>query len=274
MKSAEKNNGRSSQSSDDLPVKKVKDITRALSMCVYGRSGSGKTTFAASAPGPILYIDVRDEGTASISDVEDLDVLEVEEFADIEEAYWWIRKHPKKYKTVILDTVSQLQSMIVQQVAGNNKKGKKAGDWGSMTKKDWGDVAAVMKEWLGNYRDLTSLGINVIFIAQDRTFNLSDEEEANDTLLAPEIGPALSPAVAKSLNASVSVLANTFVREQEKTKEVNGKKVKSKMIQYCLGVGPSPLYTRKLRKPKSVAVPDAIVDPSWDDVIDLMKGTY
>lgn len=272
MKSARKNNGRSSQSDDELPVKKVSEIDRAISMCVYGRSGSGKTTFAASAPGPILYIDIRDEGTASISDVKNLDVLEIEEFADIENAYWWLTKNPKKYKTVILDTVSQLQSMIVQEVAGENKKGKKAGDWGSMTKKDWGDVAAIMKEWLGNYRDLTSRGINVIFIAQDRTFNLSDEEEANDSLLAPEIGPALSPAVAKSLNASVSVLANTFVRELEKTKEVDGKKVKRKVIQYCLGVGPSALYTRKLRKPKSVAVPDAIVDPSWDDIIELMKG--
>lgn len=241
-------------------------------MCIYGRSGSGKTTFAATAPGPILYIDIRDEGTASISDVKNLDVLEVEEFSDIEDAYWWLRKNPKKYKTVILDTVTQLQSMIVQEVAGENKKGKKAGDWGSMTKKDWGDVAAVMKEWLGNYRDLTAIGINVIFIAQDRTFNLSDEEEANDSLLAPEIGPALSPAVAKSLNASVSVLANTFVREIEKTKEVNGKKVKRSVIQYCLGVGPSAIYTRKLRKPKSVAVPDVIVDPDWDEVIDIMKG--
>lgn len=273
MKSAEKSNAKSSRS-DGLNVVKVRDIKRAISMCVYGRSGSGKTTFAASAPGPILYIDVRDEGTASISDVKDLDVLEVEEFADIEDAYWWLVKNPKKYKTVILDTVSQLQSMIVQEVSSKNKKGKRAGDWGSMTKKDWGDVAAVMKEWLGNYRDLTSRGINVIFIAQDRTFNLSDEEEANDTLLAPEIGPALSPAVAKSLNASVSVLANTFVRELEKTKEVNGKKVKTSVIQYCLGVGPSPVYTRKLRKPKSVAIPDAIVDPSWDDVIEMMKGNY
>lgn len=274
MKSARKNDGRSSQSSDTLPVKKVKDITRAVSMCVYGRSGSGKTTFAASAPGPILYLDIRDEGTASISDVEDLDVIEVENFADIEDTFWWLKKHPKKYKTVILDTVTQLQAMIVQEVAGENKKGKKAGDWGSMTKKDWGDVAAIMKEWLGNYRDLTAHGINVIFIAQDRTFNLTDEEEAVDSLLTPEIGPALSPAVAKSLNASVSVLGNTFVREITKEKEVNGKKVKRNVIQYCLGVGPSPIYTRKLRKPKSVAVPDAIVDPSWDDVLDIMKGTY
>lgn len=272
MKSARENNGRSSQNRDGLRVKKVSDITRAISMCVYGRSGSGKTTFAATAPGPILYVDIRDEGTASISDVKGLDVFEVEAFADIEEIYWWLHKNPKKYKTVILDTVSQLQGMIVQEVAGNNKKGKRAGDWGSMTKKDWGDVAAVMKEWLGNYRDLTAKGINVIFIAQDRTFNLSDEEEANDSLLAPEIGPALSPAVAKSLNASVSVLANTFIREITKVKEINGKKIKKGVIQYCLGVGPSPIYTRKLRKPKRVTAPDAIVDPSWEDVVEIMKG--
>lgn len=255
-----------------LPVKKVRDIKRSTSLCVYGRSGSGKTTFAASAPGPILYIDVKDEGTDSISDVKNLDVFEVEEFGDLEDAYWWLKKNPKRYKTVIVDTVTQMQNMLVQEIGSNNKKGKKAGDWGSMTQRDWGDVAALLKEWLGNYRDLTSLGINVIFIAQDRTFNLGDEESANTTLLSPEIGPALSPSVVKFLNASVSVLVNTYIREREIVKEVKGKKVKSSKIEYCLGVGPSPLYTRKVRKPLSVEVPDVIVDPVWDDIIDLTKG--
>lgn len=268
MKSGKRMSGKSSS----LEFRDIGDIKRATSMCIYGRSGSGKTTFAASAPGPILYIDVKDEGTASIADVKGIKVFEVEEFADFEDVYWYLHENPKKFKTVIIDTVTQLQTMIVNEVGSKNKK--RPGDWGSMSQKDWGNVAAKLKEWLGNFRDLTARGMNVIFIAQDRTFNLSEEENENTSMLAPEIGPALSPSVVKALNASVSVLANTFIRENERTvtDKKTGKKRKVKDIEYCLGVGPSALYTRKLRKPKSVELPDVIVDPEWEEVISIMEG--
>lgn len=217
---------------------------------------------------------MKDEGTDSIADVEGIDVFDVQSFSDFEDVYWWLKKNPKKYKTVVIDTCTQLQNMVVQEIGGekSSKKGKQAGDWGSMTKRDWGEVSALLKEWLVNYRDLTKLGITVIFIAQDRTFNLSDEENENTELLAPEIGPALSPSVARTLNAAVSVVANTYIRERTIEKEVKGKKVKKKVIEYCLGVGPSSLYTRKVRKPKRNELPDVIVNPEFDDLVALTRG--
>lgn len=242
-------------------------------MVVYGRSGSGKTTFAATAPKPMLYIDVRDEGTDSISDVDGIDVFEVEAFEDFEEAYWWLKKNPKKYKSIVIDTVSQLQTMVVQEVAAKKKKevSREGPQWGDLTKRDWGTIASIMKEWLGNYRDLTKLGPQVIFIAQDRTFNF-DEEEVEDETLTPEVGPALSPSIARSLNASVSVIGNTFIREREIIKEVNGKKKKRNVVEYCLGLGPSSVYIRKVRKPRDIEAPEAIVNPEWEDVLDIIKG--
>jgi hypothetical protein len=272
MSTKEKRSGRFSQStSPRLNVRPIGSLPdKAVSIVVYGPSGTGKTTFAASAPGKILYLDVKDEGTASIADVKGIDVFEVEEFADFEEAYWWLRKNPKAYKTVIIDTCTQLQGMVVSELKGDKKaagkfKDKKMGDFGTMSRGDWGDIAGMLREWLGNYRDLTSLGINVVFIAQHRTFNLTDEEEENAQMLAPEIGPALMPSVARTLNASVGIVVNTYIREHKG-------KDKKKTIQYCLGIGPSPLYTRKVRKPKSVRLPDVIVDPTFQDVLDITKG--
>jgi hypothetical protein len=244
---------------------------------LYGPSGSGKTTLAATAPKKLLYLDIKDEGTDSIADVKGVDVYDVGEFADFEEAYWWLEKNPDVYKTVVIDTCTQLQTMAVQEVmSGKKRKGKFAhkalGDFGTMTRQDWGDVSALLKEWLTNYRDLTELGMNVIFIAQHRTFNMGEDETANDEL-TPEVGPALSPSVAKHLNASVNVIGNTFIRERKVVKELKGgKKEKKYVIEYCLGVGPSALYIRKVRKPKSVKLPDVIVDPEWDDIVELKKG--
>jgi hypothetical protein len=67
-------------------------------------------------------------------------------------------------------------------------------------------------------------------------------------------------------------VCNTFIRERKVEKEVNGKKTKKYVIEYCVGVGPSSLYTRKIRKPKSIKAPDAIVDCEFDDLIDIIEG--
>lgn len=257
---------------DDLGIVPVNQIRRAHSFLFYGRGGTGKTTLFGTFPGKKLLIDVQDEGTDSVSDVKELDVKECHDFADVEDTYWWIKDHPKAYKSIALDTVSMLQACVVVELGAKNaKKGKRAGDWGSMSQKDWGNVAALLKEWLINYRDLTKLGINVVFIAQDRTFNISDEDDS-DGALTPEVGPGLSPSVAKALIAMVSVVGNTFIRTKEVTKEINGKKVKKQITQYCLRLGPNPVYSTKVRKPRDVKAPDFIVDPDYDSILDIING--
>lgn len=264
-----------SRDDDELPgVKKVGDIQRTRSTVLYGRSGTGKTTLAASWPKPMLYLDIKDEGTDSIADVDGIDVKEIHDSEDLDEVLLWLIRNPKKYKTVVLDTMSQLQEIVVEEVAQAAKKklkGKRAGDFGTLTKQDWGQVSSRMKSWIIDFRDLP---LETVFIAQDRTFNLGDDESADDNaeVLAPEVGPRLMPSVASVLNAAVSTIGNTFIRIRSIKKEVDGKKRTVEKKEYCLRLGPSPLYVTKVRKPKSISAPDFIVDPTFEDIQDVIKG--
>lgn len=259
----------------ELPVTDIdEDEGDGLTCALYGRSGSGKTTLSATWPGPILYIDVTDRGRASIRDVKGIKRLKVTTFEAFEEAYWWLKENPEAYNTVIVDTVTQLQRIVVEEIGGAaaKKKGKNLGDWGTMTKQDWGKVAGILKEWLINYRDLAELGINIVFIAQDRAFNLSDDEDLDEESLAPEIGPALSPSVAKTLNASVDVIGNTFVRTRTIKGDIKKKTKDKEVTEYCLRLGPNPLYVTKVRKPKSIEAPAVIVDPDYDEIMAIIEG--
>lgn len=247
------------------------------SAAFYGRSGSGKTTVGCSYPGPILLIDVMDKGVASVSDVPDLDVLEISEWDGFEDAYWWLKAHPGKYKTVVIDTVTNLQQLCVLKILSKKKSVDldKAGDWGTMSRRQWGDVASKMKTFITDLRDLPDL--NVVFIAQDRVFNFNDDEDGegdSDEHLQPEVGPQLSPSVAKHLNASVSIIGNTFIRRRTtKDRKVGSKIVKGKeLTEYCMRLGPNPIYITKLRKPKNIEPPSILVDPSYKDIIALVKG--
>ncbi len=194
---------------EELPVRKPGGHVHR-SFVFYGRSGTGKTTVAGTFPGKKLLLDIKDVGDDSLAGIEDLDVMDVKTWDDFELAYWFIKKHPKKYGTLIMDTMSQLQQLAIRKVLEDkNKDADRAGDWGVMTKREWGDVAALMKTWIINLRDLP---MQVVFIAQDRVFNVGEEDEAQG--LDPEVGPGLSPSIAKCLNAAVHVIGNTFIRRR------------------------------------------------------------
>lgn len=275
MKSNQQKKSISKGDSGDMPgARSIDKLNKHRSFAFYGKSGTGKTTLASTFPGPIILLDIRDEGTDSVSDVPGIRAREIEDFDDFEDAYLWLKKDKaNRYKTVVVDTVSQLQQLAVAEIVGEKGRGgKKAGDWGSMTKQDWGSVSGKMKEWLVNYRDLTKSGYQVVFIAQDRVFNMGDEEETPDNQIAPEVGPALSPAIAKVLNASVSVIGNTFIRSKIVVKEVKGKKKKTEKIEYGLRLGPSSVYITKVRKPRDIEAPAYIVDPTYEDILEVIKG--
>lgn len=253
---------------DKLPTRSAKKMSSVRSYVLYGRSNTGKTTLAATFPKPALLLDCRDRGTDSIADVDDIEVMDVKTWDDFEVAYWYIKKHPKRYKTLIIDTMSQLQQIVVEKVAQeNHKDAARAGDWGTMSKRDWGEVAQHMKSWIINVRDLP---MNVVFIAQDRVFNVDEEDE--ETMLDPEVGPGLSPAIAKTLNAAVSIIGNTYIRQRTRKKKVKGKTKSVKRTEYCLRIGPNPVYITKVRKPRSITPPSILVDPKYEDIINLLKG--
>jgi len=254
-------------------IRPVAEVERTASYAIYGRAGSGKTTLASTFPKPMLLLDIRDKGTDSIADVKGVDVLEIESLDDIEDIFYYLKDNPKKYKTLVFDTVTEMQKLVMKHVVMGKSKGKKVddsriGDWGSMAKRDWGDVAGIMNKWIADFRDLD---MEVVFLAQERVKNV-DDEEGEDNQLTPEVGPAVMPSIATTLNAAVNVIGNMFIRMKRTTVVKGTKKTHKEEPIYCLRVGPNPIYTTKLRKPRSAEAPPYIEDPTFKDIKDLVKG--
>lgn len=250
-----------------LPIKPVGSIDRVSSFAIYGRAGSGKTTLASTFPKPLLLLDINDRGTDSISDVKGVDVMEIKTEDDLEDVYYFLKEGKHKYRTVVFDTITELQKIIVNAV-GSNKKNKEAGDWGSMTRKQWGEVSGTMNKWISDFRDLP---LETVFIAQERVRG-SGDEEGDDNQITPEVGPAVMPSIATTLNAAVNVVGNCFIRSRRKTKEVRGKKVVKEEMVYCLRVGPNPVYITKIRKPRKTEAPGYVEDPTFEDIMAIVKG--
>lgn len=261
-----------SENFDDLEEQMVDvaSLPPEVKIALYGKAGTGKTTLAGSFPKPLL-LDISERGSDSVRDVEGLKVIRVKDWETLELTYWYLRKNPKKFLSVIVDTMSYAQELAVKHVL--EKKGKsvedgKVGGWGTMTKKDWGEVASLVKPFITNMRDLD---MNVVFIAHDKVFNAGDDEDSEE-MIEPSVGPRLMPSAASVLNASVSLIGNTFIREKFITKGEGKNKKEIRKVQYCLRVGPHSYYVTKVRKPKSRILEDVIVDPTYEDLVELIEG--
>lgn len=108
-----------------LQIKKAADLAEStgLVMVVYGSPGTGKTTLFAQAQGSkyggrVLLVDA-DSGTRSITDIEGLDVLTVDNWPQIESVQRSLVMDNHPYKTVIWDNLSEYQAISIRHIAGN-----------------------------------------------------------------------------------------------------------------------------------------------------------
>ena len=244
---------------EDL-IKPVHEQPMTLSALFYGRSGTGKTTLASTFPGPLLLLDFRERGTDSVYDVKDLFVMNVTAWSQVKPVREYIEDNADKYKTIIIDQVSAMQDMCQAAVLEEEEKDQ-------MSQRLFGEVSGRMKVELLAFRDLTDLGINVVFVAHDRE---SKTETEDDDQIDPSIGARLMPSVAGTLNGAVKVIGNTFIKERFGPKDPETK-LRKRFVDYGLRVGPHSVYTTKLRTLKGSDVPANILDPSYDKIVGLMR---
>jgi len=254
-------------------IRNVGENNYGLRVNFYGRGKTGKTTLACDFPKPLLLIGTMgtlEDGTLSISD-QDVDFFPLQSVNELDELIDVTIE--EQYKTVVLDTGGGLQDMILKEHLNLSELPVQK-TWGMAKQSDWQIVGMQAKERLSQLLRLSmSDSINVVIIAHERSFTDSDNDDGS---IAPTVGSALSPSVASWLNGACDYVCQTFVREETTTKSIklNGKETTQKIAtgkaEYCLRIGPHPVYLTGFRKPKTREIPDVIVDPTYEKIRSLI----
>jgi hypothetical protein len=87
----------------NFPIKRGVDAGVRLSMLLWGSAGSGKTTWAATAPGDKLWLSFGEGEHASVSHRQDVFVMDRELF------------ERKNIKTVVVDNLTAIQYLALQK---------------------------------------------------------------------------------------------------------------------------------------------------------------
>ena len=139
----------------------MSEVQRSLTMMVYGESKVGKSTFAVTAPYPRLMLDVegghrflpinvkywdplREEPPVA-DGTWDTCVVVVHDYDTVLKAYQWLQLGKHQFKSLIIDSISELQVKCMDNIAGTN----------AMQMQQWGELLRHMGALLRDLRDLT-----------------------------------------------------------------------------------------------------------------------
>jgi energy-coupling factor transporter ATP-binding protein EcfA2 len=154
-------------------------VTRGLcnrpqKVVIYGPEGVGKTTLAAQCPG-VLFVDTED-GTGHI----DVPRVVPSNLQDVEDIVTALSQGGHQYKTLVIDTVDWLESLMVADVlARASKPGaqlRSIEDFGYG--KGYQLLAERMREFLDHCAALLRAGVNVVLLAHSRRVKFEAPESA------------------------------------------------------------------------------------------------
>lgn len=144
-------------------IRKPADIIgkKTISAIIYGQSGAGKTALACSAPSPVLFD--FDGGVGRLDFGLECDTVQVE---SIDMAFNALQEVAQAgaYSTVIVDTLSKLMDMATTKRCGMSVPAVK----------DWQYIYSDVKRFITS---ATSLGLNLIFVAQDKEVKKSGKDD-------------------------------------------------------------------------------------------------
>ncbi len=269
-----KSNSKSSLLLDQ--AESIEQEERGIKVNLYGRSGTGKTTLWATFPKPILSLvcsGAKDPGELLSIDtpeyrktIKRFVITESSQVTQLAEE----NEETGRYTTIVLDHATSLQDLILKEILELDELPAQF-SWGLASQAQYGQVALQMKTRL---RSILNLSCNVVIVAQEREFGNGEEE----SIVLPYIASALSPSVVGWLNPACDYIFETFIRNEIIKKKVKvGSKTrvretKGKKKEFCIRTAPDEIYTTKFRVPKGRELPDVVVDPDYEKIMNLIRG--
>jgi AAA domain len=136
------------------------DIPWGASILVYGPKGAGKSWLCNTAPAPRLILDAEagsrflpgrkkswnplTESPPELDGTWDTVVAPIRDFRALEQAYSWLASGKHPFKSVSLDSASEIQQRAIDNIAGAEL----------MSQQQWGQLLRVISDLFRKFRDL------------------------------------------------------------------------------------------------------------------------
>lgn len=190
-----------------VPITKPRRADQSFSMLLFGQPKTGKTLLSGTAAdvealSPVLVLAVEDGSSVLANGYEDIDVIEIEDWPTAAKVIEAVASGKTKYKTVVIDTLGELQEHMKNHITRDGTADMRIQDWGTI--KD--NTVNVVKM-------LHRSPVNSIFITHSE--KQKDENTGSVTTQPVLLGKASLGEVPKV----VDIIAYLAVAQNKETKE-------------------------------------------------------
>lgn len=233
----------------------ISELTQGELWVLYGKSGTGKTRTLSTFPKPLLYLQIGDDGSNTIKDVEGIDAIRLDNVQELKLALSEARVD-KHYKTVAVDTFSLFVNEWTDENAVQKKK--------RMSQQMWGELKTDTEELIKLSKILASIKCVVLTCHE-----AMDAIEGMEGEILPDVRPSVSKGARTYLESMANFGIHTAVLQKEKDQPDGTTKI---IPTYVAHIGANPYYWTKTQKPASIKLPAFIQNPSYDKIKKLLEG--
>ena len=186
-----------------------------IKILIHADWGAGKSWLGQTTPAPRLVIDA--EGGSEFAygrkviwenpndpppvadGTWDTCIVRIQLMKDIGTVYQWLQRGKHPFKSVTIDSLSELQKRIIDEVAGSNQ----------LQQQDWGSVFRRGEALVRSFRDLTTNQVNPLLCVCYLTGTA--ERGKSET----KIGPYVQGQLGSTLPGFVDIVGNLRVEDTE-----------------------------------------------------------
>lgn len=229
---------------------------------IYSRNKKGKTTFCTSAgQGEILIIDPEDGTEGMIQ--RDPHRWRISSWQDFDDVYQYLKIGDHPYKWVAVDGLTRISNMSLRFVMSLAEETDLTRTPGMVQMRDYGKAGELMKGMMWNFH---TLPMGIIFTAQERMVEISDDPDAEDEdadSASVMYVPDLPKGARSAINSIVDVIGRLYtVRLDHPQKDI-------KVVQRRLWLEPHESYDTGYRS--DFMLPAYVKGPTIPKLVQLLR---
>lgn len=234
-----------------LVVEPVSEQDTFINILIYGPPGVGKTVLAGSASavpemGPVLLVDIEGGSLSLTHSYPNVDVVRVKTWDEMQKVYDELHKGTT-YKTIILDSLTEIQKFSMQQIMAQLMREEPGRDPDIAGQREWGKNIEQTRKFVRAFRDLE---VNTIFTALAQ----ADKDPRTGLMLTK---PSLNGKVANEVAGFLDIVCYYYM------KMVDGEQKRLLLTQAT---------DSQVAKDRSGKLPPVVESPTMSKLFQLITG--